>query len=179
MQLWEGPGQHDNLRSSQLRNHLRKGKQEPSSLAADGKSSVPRWRTWRIIDVAQLVNEHGVAMRRALKLDVSPDAVLPAHERIAQAEARAVELETELVQVRVARDKAQNAFRKAAERNRSVVEVRAKAVKAVRAAAKQARQVAVKAARAKAASQLVATAEKANRLRRPGSSSCWRSGPSG
>ena len=152
MQLWDGPGQRDELRSSQLRNHLRKDdKHVPRGVGKDSKTKgPPRWRTWSIVRVAELIHKRGADLRRTLKLDVSPEQVLPAHERIALAERRCVELETELKAVRRERDKAQNAYRKASVRNADKTETRRLAVKAAKAAELAKVDARVEAARAHA-----------------------------
>ena len=85
MQLWDGPGQFDGLRSSQLRNHLRKDN-VPLGIALKKKDKVPRWRAWSIVRVAELVKRHAVEMRKILKLDIDPERVPTSHERIAIAE---------------------------------------------------------------------------------------------
>ena len=59
---------------------------------------------------------------------VPPEAVPTKAELLAQAEARNMELEARNMDVAVARDKAQNAYRKAALRNKEQAQARSKAV---------------------------------------------------
>ena len=66
MQLWDGPGQRDNLRSVQLRTHL--GKKDAPLLCARVKgqksASPPRWRSWHVVRVATLIKDSGSEMCR-------------------------------------------------------------------------------------------------------------------
>ena len=73
------PGSMDNLRMTQLRNHLSHGPGKGSDLKGtkhDPKQSVrdapPRWRTYSIVRVAALLKQHCAAIKRALK---SPEVI--------------------------------------------------------------------------------------------------------
>lgn len=57
MSLWEGPGRHDDPRWSPLLNHLRQEK--GVKINKKDKTGPPRWRTWAIVRVAELVYRHG------------------------------------------------------------------------------------------------------------------------
>jgi hypothetical protein len=107
MQLWDGPGQRDDLRATSFRNHMRKDeKLMPRGVGRDNKTKgPPRWRTWSIVLVADLIHTRGPELRRQLKLDLVPEKVLAAHERVALAEKHSKELEDELKRVRKERDK--------------------------------------------------------------------------
>ena len=126
MQLWDGPGQRDD--------HMRKDeKLMPRGVGRDNKTKgPPRWRTWSIVLVADLIHTRGPELRRQLKLDLVPEKVLPAHERVALAEKHSKELEDELKRVRKERDKAQNAYRKASIRNENKTQEKRSAVQAVK-----------------------------------------------
>ena len=134
MQLWDGPGQRDDLRATSFRNHMRKDeKLMPRGVGRDNKTKgPPRWRTWSIVLVADLIHTRGPELRRQLKLDLVPEKVLPAHERVALAEKHSKELEDELKRVRKERDKAQNAYRKASIRNENKTQEKRSAVQAVK-----------------------------------------------
>jgi hypothetical protein len=129
MQLWDGPGQHDDLRWQQLRNHLRTGANKTIGIPAKPKGRAPpRWRTWSIVRVADLVKRRGAEMRQLLKLDIDPEQLPPMRERLAEAEAHAAELEAEVARLREQRDLAQNRYRKAAVRCEREVATRKEAV---------------------------------------------------
>lgn len=94
IQLWDGPGQHDGLGKTQLDSYIHK---PPLGSRLNKKTAPPvRWRTWSVVKVAAMMKEHGVALRRALKLDVDPLTAPTSWDRIAAAEERASTAEKEL-----------------------------------------------------------------------------------
>jgi hypothetical protein len=139
MQLTDDlPGRRDGLRATHLRNHLlRKDKNKLFGLpAGKGKPAPPRWRTWRIVEVAEIVVKHGVAMRKLLKLDAEEEEVTTQAERLVEASARIDELEGQLEQAKIERAAFQSAQyiyarrleTKAEERRTAVALARAKGV---------------------------------------------------
>ncbi|KAL1528010.1 hypothetical protein AB1Y20_009381 [Prymnesium parvum] len=94
IQLWDGPGQHDGLGKTQLDSYIHK---PPLGSRLNKKTAPPvRWRTWSVVKVAAMMKEHGVALRRALKLDVDPLTAPTSWDRIAAAEERASTAEKQL-----------------------------------------------------------------------------------
>jgi hypothetical protein len=81
MRLWDGAGRHDKLTHTQLRTHLSLGRDLKLRAARrDKKMGGPlRWRSWTIVNVAELVLRHGVALRKALKLDGMEPADVPTY----------------------------------------------------------------------------------------------------
>ena len=86
MQYWRGDGQFDNLRKTQLRNHLSR---PPPGIRLSKKTSLkdapPRWKSWQIVKVAALISSSGVEMRKLLKLDIEPEEAVPLQQRLDEA----------------------------------------------------------------------------------------------
>ena len=136
MQLWDGPGSFDGRLDGQfLSTYLsRLKKKELKAVKVVSKDTPPvRWRSWTVVYVADLILKHGVALRRLLGLDEMPEVVPTKEERLVEAAARITELEAQLAEARTARDKAQNAFRKAALRNKEAAETKRAAIKKAKA----------------------------------------------
>jgi hypothetical protein len=81
MRLWDGAGRHDKLWHTQLRTHLSLGRDMKLRAARrDKKTEGPlRWRSWTIVNVAEIVLRHGVALRKALKMDGMEPAEVPTY----------------------------------------------------------------------------------------------------
>ena len=148
MQAWRGDGQCDGLLASHLRNHTKRKEKDTLLGKRSGKRAGPRrWKTWSIVRVAELVRTRGREMRSLLKLDLVPEEVPTLAERLAWAEAlgEATEAalaakEAELAEERSARQRAEDAHRKAVARNleKNLVKRDAIAAERVAAAAQQA-----------------------------------------
>ena len=135
MRLWDGPGRCDELDGKMLSNYRLKGYRAVSKNRKKPNEGPPRWRSWVIVYVAELIHRHGRALRRALKLDdMEVDEVPTAHERALTAEARVAELELDLEALGAQLKKAEEAKRKAAERGKLAMQRKREAVAKVRAA---------------------------------------------
>ena len=101
LQLWDGPGSFDGkISGKDVSNYISRTKKE--LLAAKVKSKdrpPPRWKSWTVVLVAELVYKHAVALRGLLRLDVLPDVVPTKEERLVEAAARINELEAQLAKV--------------------------------------------------------------------------------
>ena len=117
MQYWRGAGQHDSLRESHFRDYI---KAQPIRVRKSQKVSVrdapPRWRTWSIVHIADLVWRFGKEMRALVKLDEEPDFVLTSVERIEMLEKRNAQLEEELDAAKQETLRARDAHRHSAKR---------------------------------------------------------------
>lgn len=135
MRHWDGPGRCDGLDGKKLSHYLHR------DLRAMGKSTKkpkgpPRWRSFSIVYVAELIHKQGVALRKALKLDgMEVDEVPSAHERALAAEARVAEQEIEIDVLAGLLRTARDAHRKAAKRNAEKAEQRREAVRKAKQAA--------------------------------------------
>jgi hypothetical protein len=66
-------GQHDALDEGRLRHWL---STPPRGVGASKKRpGLPRWRTWRMVDVGECIKRHGIEIRKLLKLDVEMEDV--------------------------------------------------------------------------------------------------------
>ena len=114
MQLWRGDGQFDGVRKGQLKEYIKK---QPLGVQLSKKTEpLPRWRTWSIVRIAEVVLKRGAEMRKLLKLDMAPDFVITAAERIEALEKRNRQLEEQVAAANVTAAKASDAHRKAAGR---------------------------------------------------------------
>ncbi|MDC0525800.1 hypothetical protein OAO87_02280, partial [bacterium] len=130
MRLWDGPGRVDGLTGKRLSNYMHRGLLATSKSPKKKKNGPPRWRSWMIVYVAELIHKHGVALRKALKLDgMEVDEVPTAHERALAAEARVAELELDLGGLSKQLKKAADAQRKAKERKGEQTAARREAAK--------------------------------------------------
>jgi hypothetical protein len=133
MQLWDGPGQHDELRHGRLRKHLQ---HKPLGARVTKKDAPPpRYRTWAAVRVAALISERGVELRAALRLDEQQQAAAekPLHERLREAEALSEALKAKLAEKEAMLRKAKDALGHAtarAEKKRSAVSEAKSAVRA-------------------------------------------------
>ena len=135
MCFWDGEGRHDDLDSSHLSNYFKRKLRALSRNRKKSNEGPKRWRSYSIVYVAELIHRHGVALRKALRLDgMEVDAVPTAHERALAAEARVGELELDLDVLGRELKKAKDAKRKAAERKAAQLEQRRDAAKAKKAA---------------------------------------------
>ena len=117
IQQWSGDERFDGLRETQLRDWLSKtppGFRRSRKLSA--KDAPPRWRTWAIVEVADLIHTHGDQMASMLRLGEEPEFVLTGAERIAMLEKRNVQLEQQLAAAGKATKCAQDGQRQAAKR---------------------------------------------------------------
>lgn len=96
MRFWDGDGRDDNMLGSHLVNYMHRKLLGVSGNAKKPNNGPPRWRTWCIVKVAAIILTHGVALRKALRLDgMEVDEVPTAHDRALAAEARVAKLESE------------------------------------------------------------------------------------
>ena len=134
IQGWEGDGAFDNLTVVQLRDYI---KVKPLSFGKSKKrAGPPRFRSWQLLQAAEIILKKGAAIRHALGGDVEMEKVPTSHERAAAAAAQVIELQSEL-------DVAKEALRKAADARRKVAErtaAKAAARPEKREAAKQQKQ---------------------------------------
>ena len=120
IQSWHGAGQFNGLCASRLQNHWR-GKTFGfrRSKKLDLKSAPPRWRTWQICSVAELVAKRGAALRSALRrtedttLTTDREALTVAKQQISAVEAEREQLRQELGIETAAAARLADAFRKA------------------------------------------------------------------
>ena len=155
MQYWRGAGQHDSLRESQFRDYI---KAQPIGVRKSQKVSVrdapPRWRTWSIVHIADLVWRFGKEMRALVKLDEEPDFVLTSVERIEMLEKRNAQLEEELDAAKQETLRARDAHRHSAKRLKTASVSKTGAVRQVRAEVKAAAKEELKRRLADAAQSL-------------------------
>ena len=117
IQSWNGDEQFDHLRASHLRDYV---KTQPIGIRKSKKESVkqaaPRWRTWSVVTIADLIHRRGDDMRRLLQLDEEPEFILTSAERIEMLEKRNAQLERQLKDAQIGVARAQDGQRKAAKR---------------------------------------------------------------
>ena len=96
MQYWDGAGRFEGLKGDDLSNYFKRSLKGTSKSKKKPNEGPPRWRSYSIVKVADLVLKHGVALRKALRLDdMEVDEVPTAYERAVAAKARVTELESE------------------------------------------------------------------------------------
>ena len=117
MQQWGGEGQFDGLRASQLRDWL---SHTPPGVRRSTKDSMkhapPRWRTWGIVEVAEMIFGGGPAMVEAFWFGDEPAFVLASAERITMLTKRNAQLEEQLAGAQKEATRARDAHRKSADR---------------------------------------------------------------
>lgn len=120
MRAWDGEGACDMpITYSHLTNYIRK---PPPGVRSSNKVSMrdapPRWSTWIVTKVADLVNRRGDELRRVLGItkDMEHDDVLTQHERLKAAEALGEATERELQKEQKMRRRAEATARKQAAR---------------------------------------------------------------
>ena len=127
MQAWRGNGHVDGLRGSLLKNYIHKPPIAIRPSIKDNKPR-PRYRSWAVVRVAQLLLKRGVALRKLLHLDAAADEAKPAHVVMIELSQRVQVLEAELLAQKVACKKLQDAWRHAAgrlkEKNHAVTNAR-------------------------------------------------------
>ncbi len=159
MQLWQGDGSFDGLRSSDLKNYFPR---PPPGMRASSKVSKrdapARWLTWVITRVAALIKRHRKQLQLLLQQDVQMADVPTKDERLAAAEAARAAAAAALAKERVARVRAEDRARKAAARNKDAAQRKSAAVRAAKAAAKAARDSRMAAERVSAAARREAAA---------------------
>ena len=77
MRSWDGTGGYDGaLNGINLRSYVNRKYRAPSGNPKKNNDGPPRWRSWRIVHVASTILKHGVALRKALRLDgMAPEDV--------------------------------------------------------------------------------------------------------
>ena len=159
--LWHGDGCWGNLTHSELRQHLNRSKPRLGVRPNKKDPAPPRWRTWSVVRVADLIDRRFGDLKKAVKLDVATAEVSSPFERIEAQTARADAAEAQRDEARKARDKAQNAYRKASLQNKEKTQIKRDAVKEARAASKRQRDERLAEERVKSQKRLEAAAEKA------------------
>ena len=113
MKLWDGEGRTDELDALNLSHYFHRDIHTVRKTRSK-RDGPPRWRSWSIVHMAEFVLKHGVALRKALRLDdMEVEEVPTAHARAMAAEARIIELDSENKKMLA---KAKDARRKANER---------------------------------------------------------------
>lgn len=138
MSTWNGEGCYGGLNHEHLYQYFNKSKPKLGLRPNKKDPAPPRWRTWSIVLVADLVKRHLTEMRRVLNLDAPEDEIVTPLERTQRAEVESERLTVENARLREERDKAQNAYRKASNRNADSAKARRKAVKAAKSAVQEA-----------------------------------------
>ena len=154
MSLWHGPGRFDNLKKCQLADYL---KTNPPGVSANPKkpNGTPRWRTWRVVHVAELLLKHGPKLRRPLELEAA--ALMPSYIREAVLTKSLAEADERLGHLGKLLKKAADANRKQKERAQEKREEKKKR--------ESAKAKALTAARKKAVATAVAAATECTRKR--------------
>ena len=81
IQGWQGPGALDGLDAGRIKDYI--NAKPPSFGVTKKKAGPPRYRTWQIIYAAELLLNHGAAIRQALNIDVEMEEVPTSHQRAA------------------------------------------------------------------------------------------------
>ena len=118
MQAWRSDGFVNGLTGQLLKHYIAKPPLGPRRQGSK-RDPPPRYRSWAIVRVAQLLLSHGAALRRLLQLDADAEEAQPSDVVIARLSQRVETLEAQLDLEQAASKRLQDAWRHAAARAKS------------------------------------------------------------